>query len=197
MNWIPHPTILEGVRVKLAPLDRQHFEPLATCAANTAIWKELPIDGCNEDALLTNLREALLKRASGEEYPFIVIDKKSGNIYGSTRLFDLHPEHKKLEIGWTWYHPSYWGSGYNTECKLLLLQFCFEQLRVNRVQLKTRFTNTRSRAAILKIGAKEEGILRNDRVQHGIVKDTVIFSIINEEWPETKQRLIRILEEGG
>lgn len=193
MNWIPHPTILEGERVKLIPLDKQHFEPLAACAANAAIWKEMSIDGADEDALFTNLRAALLRRAAGEEYPFTIIDKQTNTIYGSTRLFDLHPDHKKLEIGWTWYHPTYWGNGYNTECKMLLLQFCFEQLQTNRVQLKTRLTNLRSRAAIKKIGAKEEGILRNDRVQQGIVKDTVVFSIINAEWPQTKQHLLALL----
>lgn len=193
MTWIPHPTTLEGERVKLVPLDRQHFEPLAACAAHPDIWKEMAIDGVDEDELLSSFRASLLRRAAGEEYPFTVIDKRTNKIYGSTRYFDIHAEHKKLEIGWTWYHPSYWGNGYNTECKLLLLQFCFEQLQANRVQLKTRITNLRSRAAILKIGAKQEGILRNDRVQNGVIKDTVVFSFIKEEWTETKLHLQSIL----
>ena len=182
--------------MKLVPLQLEHLPELAKVAQHRTIWEHLPLDGSDEKTLIGNLKTAILKRAYGEQYPFTVIDKTTGNIYGSTRLFELFPEHKKLEIGWTWYDPAYWGSGYNIECKLLLLTFCFETLGVNRVQLKTRNTNLRSQAAIKKIGAKLEGVLRKDRIMpNGEVRDTVMFSIINEEWDEVKANLQNLLTE--
>lgn len=190
MNWIQAPVILEGDRVRLVPLQQEHFPALAEVAKHRHIWDHLPLDGSDENTLLTNLRTAILKRGYGEQYPFTVIDKAANKIYGSTRLFEIYPEHKKLEVGWTWYDPAYWGSGYNIECKLLLLTYCFETLKTNRVQLKTRNTNLRSQAAIQKIGAKLEGVLRKDRIMpNGEVRDTVMFSIIDDEWEEVKANL--------
>ena len=101
MNWIKSPVILEGERVKLVPLHQDHFPALAEVARHRDIWHHLPLDGSDEHTLLTNLRTAILKRGYGEQYPFTVIDKISDKIYGSTRLFEIYPEHKKLEIGWT------------------------------------------------------------------------------------------------
>jgi N-acetyltransferase len=194
MTWIKHPLTLEGERVKLIPLQSEHFPELIRAAASKVIWEQLPFDGTNETDMLNNLKGAMLKRVSGEQYPFTVIDKASGKIYGSTRLFEIFPEHKKLEIGWTWYDPAFWGSGNNIECKYLLLQYCFETLGTNRVQLKTRNTNLRSMAAIKKIGAKFEGVLRKDRIMAtGEVRDTMMYSIIDDEWPEVKTRLEQMM----
>jgi len=194
MNWIKSPVILEGERVKLVPLHQDHFPALAEVARHRDIWHHLPLDGSDEHTLLTNLRTAILKRGYGEQYPFTVIDKSSDKIYGSTRLFEIYPEHKKLEIGWTWYDPAYWGSGYNIECKLLLLTYCFETLGTIRVQLKTRNTNLRSQAAIQKIGAKLEGVLRKDRIMpNGEVRDTVMYSIVDDEWEEVKANLKNLM----
>jgi len=196
MNWIQHPLRLEGERIILEPLQQNHLPLLTAIAKNKTIWEHLPLDGADEQTLIGNLKQAILKRSYGEQYPFVVVEKNTGNICGSTRLFELFPEHKKLEIGWTWYAPQYWGNGYNLECKLLLLTYCFETLGVQRVQLKTRTTNLRSRAAIVKLGAKQEGILRKDRIMPGsLVRDTVVFSIIDDEWPEAKTRLRRLMEE--
>lgn len=194
MSWIPHPVTLENECIKLAPLHPDHFPGLLQVAANKAIWKYLPLDGSDEAILTGNLKQAMLKRAYGEQYPFTAIDKRTNKVFGSTRLFEIFPEHKKLEIGWTWYDPAYWGSGCNIHCKLLLLRYCFETLGANRVQLKTRDTNLRSQAAILKIGAKFEGILRKDRIMPGgEVRDTMIFSIISEEWKDVKAKLEALL----
>ena len=193
-NWINHPLVLEGERVKLVPLHQDHFPELVAIAKRREIWEHLPIAGQEEKELVQTLGTALLKRAYGEQYPFTAIDKRTGNVFGSTRLFEIFPEHKKLEIGWTWYHPDYWGTGHNLECKLLLLTYCFETLRTNRVQLKTRDVNLRSQAAIRKIGAVQEGILRKDRVMpDGTVRDTVVFSILNDEWSRVKQHLQTII----
>ena len=195
MAWIKHPVTLTGERVKLIPLQTEHLSDLTVIARNRDIWEHLPLDGSNEKALISNLKEAILKRAYGEQYPFVVVDLQKDRIFGSTRLFEMYPEHKKLEIGWTWYDPAYWGSGLNTECKLLLLTYCFETLGVSRVQLKTRNTNLRSQAAIRKIGAKFEGILRKDRIMpNGEVRDTVLFSITDDDWEEVKSNLMNMID---
>lgn len=191
MNWIPHPTILENDKVKLVPLDNSHLDELIALGRQQIIWQHMSIDFSEPQKFLINLKSAMLMRASGEQYPFTVIDKATNKIIGSTRFHNIFPTDKKLEIGWTWYDPSYWGTGINTECKLLLLDFCFETLGTVRVQLQTNEKNLRSRAAIQKIGGKMEGILRKERImENGAYRNTVMFSLIDEEWPETKAMLV-------
>jgi RimJ/RimL family protein N-acetyltransferase len=190
MNWIPHPTILKGALTMLEPLAQAHFESLLRIGGQSEIWTHLPFNGTDAKKLEIELRSALLQRAQGLQYPFAILDRKTDTVIGSTRLFDLHPEHKKLEIGWTWYDPAWWGTGHNTDCKLLLFGFCFEVLQVNRIQLKTRDTNKRSQAAIQKAGGIFEGVLRCDRVMpDGAVRDTMVYSIIRDEWPLLKEQL--------
>lgn len=190
MNWIQHPVILEGTRVKLVPLEHKHFDELITMSVNKDIWEFLSIPGYEPDTLRTELRSALLKRINGEEYPFVIIDKLENKIIGCTRYMDMYPHHRKLEIGWTWYDKNYWATGYNTECKYLLLTHCFEVLKTIRVQLKTWDKNLRSRAAIQKIGGQFEGILRNERIRYtNEVRHTAVFSIIDSEWAQLKPML--------
>ncbi len=190
MNWISRPVILESKRVRLEPLAEKHFDELIIVSTPAEIWTHLSIEGYKADELRMGLKSALLKKISGEEYPFVIIDKTDNAIIGCTRYMDMMPEHRKLEIGWTWYTPAYWGTGYNIECKLLLLAYAFEELNTVRVQLKTSGKNLRSQAAIQKIGAKYEGTLRNARISaSGEIRDTAMFSIIDSEWPEVKQML--------
>ena len=190
MNWIKHPVTLTGTRVRLEPLTDGHTADLVRAGRDARIWAQLPIDGSDEQALRAELTSARAQRLAGTQYPFALIDIASGAAFGSTRLFDVFPQHRKLEIGWTWMQPEYWGGAWNAECKLLLLAYCFETLGAHRVQLKTRDTNLRSAAAIRKIGAQYEGCLRKDRVMPGgVVRDTLMFSIVDDEWPEVKQRL--------
>ncbi len=194
MFAIQHPVLLEGQRVRLMPLDNSHFAELVKVGSDPEIWQNMLIRGYDNDVLLTQLKSAVLKRASGEMYPFTIIDKVSNKIIGSTSLMNLFPEHMKLEIGWTWYDPEYWGTGYNTECKLLLLNYCFEKLKVVRVQFQTSEQNVRSRAAIQKIGGKQEGILRKERRKpDGSYRNTVMFSITDDEWAEVKMRLMGLV----
>jgi RimJ/RimL family protein N-acetyltransferase len=194
MFAIQHPVLLEGQRVRLMPLDNSHFAELVKVGSDPEIWQNMLIRGYDNDVLLTQLKSAVLKRASGEMYPFTIIDKVSNKIIGSTSLMNLFPEHMKLEIGWTWYDPEYWGTGYNTECKLLLLNYCFEKLKVVRVQFQTSEQNVRSRAAIQKIGGKQEGILRKERRKpDGSYRNTVMFSITDDEWAEVKMRLVGLI----
>ncbi len=189
MKAIAHPLILEGTRVKLVPLDNMYFDELVHNSRDPRIWEFLSIDG-SPDEILKALKSALLKRMNGEEYTFIIIDREKNKVIGCTRYMEISREFRKLEIGWTWYIPEYWGSGHNTECKYLLLKYAFEELDCIRVQLKTWDKNIRSRTAIQKIGAQFEGILRNERIRYdGMIRSTAMYSIIIEEWPAVKQML--------
>ncbi len=190
MSWIQHPVVLKGNKVRLVPLESGHFPDLVAAAKNERIWEHISINGANSDVIMAHLRSALLKRATGEQYAFTVIDKSTGSIIGSTLFHNIYPEHRKLEIGWTWYDPAYWRTGYNRECKLLLLQYAFEQLKAVRVQLQTDATNLRSRTAIEGIGGTFEGLLRKERIRaNGVFRTTAMFSIIDDEWPQVKQML--------
>ncbi len=190
MNWIQHPIILEGGMVRMVPLERSHFEELLQAGSAEEIWEFVSINGADRKRLLLHLESAVLKRANGEQYPFTVIDRASGKIIGSTMFHNMFPEHRKLEIGWTWYSPEYWRTGHNRECKLLLLTHCFEKLKTIRVQLVTDENNHRSRTAIIGIGATFEGILRNERIRaNGAYRNTAMYSIIDNEWPEVKALL--------
>lgn len=190
MSWIQHPVILEGERVKLVPLDSDHFPELLKVGKQEKIWEFISINGADEQVLLAHLRSALLKRATGEQYAFTVIDKLTNSIIGSTLFHNIYPVHRKLEIGWTWYDPAYWRTGYNVECKLLLFSYAFETLKTVRVQLQTDANNQRSRTAIEGIGAKMEGMMRKERIRaNGEFRTTVMYSIIDDEWPAVKQML--------
>lgn len=194
MPWIEHPVRLSGRLVRLEPLHESHFDALIKTGAEPAIWTHLPFDGSDGTKLYRELGNAMLQRAGGSQYPFTILRQADDAIIGSTRLFDIFPEHRKLEIGWTWYSPEVWGQGYNLEAKLLLLGYAFDTLQANRVQLKTRDTNTRSRAAIEKIGGIYEGTLRSDRVMpDGSVKNTVVYSIIREDWSAVREHLTRLV----
>lgn len=189
-DWIKYPTTLSGQTVDLISLDKEHFRDLHQLAAEKRIWEFYAIDGSNQAKLSEALHSAITEREKGSQYPFVVFHREHNKVIGSTRLLDLQPVHKKLEIGWTWLHPEYWASEVNLECKLLLLEFCFEDLGVIRVQLKTDENNTRSRKAIEKIGGKYEGVLRNEMLRdNGTKRNSAYYSIIDEEWKELKSRL--------
>ncbi len=198
MNWIQHPVILEGERVKLVPLDAAHFAALAKIALNPEIWEFISVKSDTEEKALNFLRSAVLKRPTGEQYPFAVIDKVTDRVIGHTMFHNIYAGHRKLEIGWTWYHPAYWRTGYNRECKLLLFTYAFETLKAIRVQLQTDELNLRSRTAIEGIGGKFEGIIRNDRIRDtGTFRNTAMYSVIESEWPEVKQMLTENLKQGS
>lgn len=190
MSWIQHPVILESERVKLVPLDSDHFPDLLKVGKQEKIWEFISINGADEQVLLAHLRSALLKRATGEQYAFTVIDKLTNKIIGSTLFHNIYPVHRKLEIGWTWYDPAYWRTGYNVECKQLLFTYAFETLKTVRVQLQTDANNQRSRTAIEGIGGVMEGMMRKERIRaNGEFRTTVMYSIIDDEWPAVKQML--------
>lgn len=194
MNFTDISINLEGNRVLLVPLEKTHFDKLIALAKDKRIWEHYAIDGSDSDKLNGALTAALKERESGNQFPFVIIEKRSNSIIGSTRFLDIQPLHKKLEIGWTWLHPDHWKTNVNTECKLLLLTYCFEQLKFRRVQFKTDELNIRSRKAIEKIGAKYEGILRNDMVrENGTNRNSAYYSIIESEWNQVKEKLLNHL----
>ena len=192
MNWIPQSTKLVGDIVELLPLQTEHFDELAALASEPAIWQYIPRDMSSRGKVLRTLTEAIDAREKGVQYPFVIYHKQGKKLAGATRLMNIEQEHRKLEIGWTWLHPDYWATAVNFECKLLLLTFCFEVLNACRVQLKTDENNIRSRTAILKTGAKFEGILRHDMIREdGTNRNTAYYSITDDEWPTAKENLQR------
>lgn len=193
-NWIKDGTYLSGKIVDLLPLQEEHFDELIALAAEQRIWEFIPVDCSTPEKYREVLKMALVEREKGTQYPFVIMHKPTGAIAGSTRLMDIQPAHKKLEIGWTWLHPNHWATATNPECKLLLLQFCFEELGAFRVQLKTDERNIRSRTAIGKIGAQFEGILRKDMLRpDGTHRNSAYFSIIDSEWPDAKNKIEQLI----
>jgi RimJ/RimL family protein N-acetyltransferase len=169
---------------------------LYAAASDKRLWELIPVD-CTIPGRFTEVyNTALMEREKGSQYPFVIMHKPSGKIIGSTRLFELYPDDKKLEIGWTWITVDYWGTTVNLECKFMLLHFCFEELGARRVQLKTDELNTRSRKAIEKIGASFEGVLRKDRIkENGESRSAAYYSILDSEWPGVKTDLLaKIME---
>lgn len=194
MNWIKHPVLLKGKKISLVPLAEVHFTDLVRLSQDNRIWQHYALDGSDAAKLGTSLENAIIERQAGKQYPFVLQSNETGKIIGSTRLLEIQAEHKKLEIGWTWLHPDYWGTGINTESKYLLLTFCFEELQARRVQLKTDENNMRSRKAIEKIGGQFEGILRNDMIRdNGTNRNSAYYSIIQSEWEKMKTHLLELL----
>ncbi|OPC32488.1 GNAT family N-acetyltransferase [Elizabethkingia miricola] len=189
-TWINHPVILQGTNINLVPLEEKHLEELYTAAADKELWALIPTDCSERDTFYKTYEFAISERTAGNQYPFVIIHKDTNKIIGSTRLFEIYPADKKLEIGWTWITKDYWGTTINLECKLLLLTYCFETLKTNRVQLKTKDTNFRSRKAIEKIGGIFEGILRKDKiVSDGTTRNAAYYSILDDEWEQAKIKI--------
>lgn len=195
MHWIKSSASLEGTFIKLIPLEEKHFDELEILAKDKRIWEFIPFDMSNAEKCYHVFSNALVEREKGTQFPFVILHKKEMKIIGSTRFMNMEPKHKKLEIGWTWLHPDYWATAVNLECKLLLLTFCFETLNAIRVQLKTDENNLRSQKAIEKIGARWEGLLRNDWIRHnGTIRNSVYYSIIDTEWENAKENLNKLLQ---
>jgi RimJ/RimL family protein N-acetyltransferase len=185
--------VLEGKVVRLEPLEERHRELVRPAAQHPEIFTVTTSAlGPLYDPYIDNDPT----RSDGvHDIAFAVFHKPAGRYVGMTRYLNIEEVHRKLEIGSTWYEPSVWAGAVNPECKLLLMQHAFETLRFNRVEYKTDIRNARSRAAILKLGAKQEGILRKHMIMaDGHVRDSVYFSVIDEEWPAVKAGLEKRLE---
>jgi RimJ/RimL family protein N-acetyltransferase len=178
------------MHVRLEPLSRNHCEALCAIGLDETIWKWFPAPVRTPGEMAAWIDSALAMQEAGTALPFAIVDVASGSVAGSTRYGNMEPAHRKLEIGWTWLTPGAQRTAINTEAKYLLLRYAFEQLDCVRVELKTDALNERSRAAILRIGAKYEGILRQHMITStGRRRDSVYFSVIDTEWPAVKAGL--------
>jgi N-acetyltransferase len=187
------PTILTGPTVTLIPLGESHREALRDAAElDQSIWKYFPLmfDGADEDFDLWFDR-ALKWQASSEHYPFAVIRRADTKVLGTTRFYDMAAIHKRLAIGSTWYIPEARGSLVNAEVRWLCLSHAFEIWQVNRVELITDPRNLASLAAMKLLGAVREGVIRSHLIyKDGRVRNSVLYSILREEWPLVRERLI-------
>jgi N-acetyltransferase len=182
-------TLLTGRWVQLEPLGDQHRQALRIAADDERIWVHT-LMVARGPAFDRWFDDALAQRSAGRQFPFAVRRRTDQAIVGSTSYLDPVAHHRRVEIGSTWYTPDVWSTQVNPECKLLLLAHAFEVLGMNRVSLCTDARNTRSQAAIEKLGAVKEGILRSHMVtQGGRIRDSVLYSIVIEDWPKVKARL--------
>lgn len=186
-------TQLEGKRIKLVPLEVEHTESLFCCSQSPDIWSNYPIKIQTIEDMSIFVRKALEARNHKEQYPFAVYDKELEEYVGSTRFLRISEENNNLNIGSTWYNPKVWRTRVNTETKYLMLKYAFESLNISRVEIITTTNNTTSQRAIERLGAVREGILR--KKYHGL--DYIIYSIIDSEWQDVKDRLEGYLGEVG
>ncbi len=184
------PVTLEGAVVRLEPLRESHFEALCEIGLEPELWQWTPFRVTNPEEMRAFIRAALDFQAAGSALPFVTIHKASGRVAGSTRFMNIDVPNRHLEIGSTWIGRDWRRTAVNTEAKYLMLRHAFDTLGAIRVELKTDALNQRSRTAILRIGAQEEGIFRSHMLTwSGRRRDSVWFSIIDSEWPGVKKDL--------
>jgi RimJ/RimL family protein N-acetyltransferase len=184
------PITLKGSRATLEPLGLEHEDGLRRAAADGELWRLWYTSVAAPDKMGAYVATALDMRERLGAMPFIVRESASGEIVGCTRYFNVDAANRRLEIGHTWYAKRAQRTAINTECKLLLLTHAFEKLRCIAVEFRTHWFNHASREAIARLGAKQDGVLRNHQLgPDGSYRDTVVFSIIESEWPAVKQHL--------
>jgi RimJ/RimL family protein N-acetyltransferase len=184
------PVTLLGMHVRLEPLAKAHLAGLAEVGLDQELWRWIPTPVRTREEMAAYIETALDEQVRGISLPFALLEQSTGRAIGSTRYGNIDRGHQRVEIGWTWVARAWQRTAVNTEAKYLLLRHAFETLGCLRVELKTDSLNARSRAAILRIGAREEGIFRNHMITaSGRIRHTVYFSIIDSEWPTVKARL--------
>ena len=191
------PTDLEGNFVRLEALEITHLDGLCEVGLDDELWRWTTTKALTRDDMRRYVETALEWRAAGTAIPFATVERKSARVIGSTRFANMDRANRRLEIGWTWVARPWQRTAANTEAKLLMLTHAFETLNCLRVEFKTDALNERSRKALGRIGATEEGTLRKHLItESGRVRDSVYFSILDSEWPEVKLRLAKRLRGG-
>jgi RimJ/RimL family protein N-acetyltransferase len=194
----PVPVTLEGMHVRLEPLAVRHLDGLRRAGEDDAVWTWLPFRPRTRAEYKAWLDAALASQSNGEQLPFATVDRASGAVVGSTRLYFVSPRDRRVEIGGTWLAPAAQRTPINTESKLLLLTHCFDSLGCVRVELKTDARNENSQRAIRRIGAKYEGVMRKHMLTRGGVhRDSVYFAIVDDDWPGVRLLLERMLARGA
>jgi len=182
--------ILEGGQVRLEPLTLEHHAALCEVGLDPELWQWIPYRATTAEEMLAYIQSALKDQAAGTAQPFATVERSTGRVIGSTRYMNIDVTNRRREIGATWIAKPWQRTAINTEAKYLMLRHAFETLDCIRVELKTDALNQKSRKAILRIGAKEEGTLRRHVVTWtGRVRDSVYFSVLDSEWPQVKAAL--------
>lgn len=181
---------LENDRVLLTPLEEKDYDILLPFSLNEPIlWEYSLLPANGESNLKSYLNAALEGRKASHSYPFLVFDKLKGEVAGSTRFYDYQEKHNTIQIGYTWYGKKFQRTGLNQNCKLLLLEFAFEKLKLDRVEFRADNNNKASIKAMKSIGCVEEGVLRSNCASPTGRRDSIILSILKSEWPQVKQNL--------
>lgn len=189
---------LNGRFISLEPMTIKHHSELCEIGLKNEIWRWSPEQISTPTAMKKYIETALDEQANGQSLPFVTREKSSNKIVGSTRFGNIDVKNRRAEIGWTWINPMWQRTYVNTEAKLLMLTQAFEVWNCIRVELKTDLLNEKSRNAIVRLGAKEEGIFRHHIIcQNGRLRDTVYFSILKSEWNSVKENLLRKLGRNG
>lgn len=187
--------MLEGRHVRLEPLEEHHLPGLWKAARDPRTWRWLSVSQpTSREAMAAWIASALDAARRGVEIPLVTALRHDRRVVGSTRFLALRPEHRSVEIGWTWLHPDVWASGVNVEAKLLMLGHAFDVWRCRRVELKTDALNERSRTAIEALGASFEGVHRKHMlVREDENRDTAWYAILDDDWPAVRDGLERRL----
>jgi RimJ/RimL family protein N-acetyltransferase len=197
-EMIVQPVTLTGEYVQLEPMLAAHTAGLAEVGLDEDLWKWIPVPVRTPEEMEAYVEAALEDQAHGKGLPFTIVERESGRVIGSTRYDNIARTHRRVEIGWTFVGLAWQRTAVNTECKYLLLRHAFETLGCIRVELKTDSLNEKSRKAILRIGAKEEGVFRNHMITaSGRIRHSVYFSVTDSEWPTVKRRLEEKLKSSG
>jgi N-acetyltransferase len=184
--------ILENEYVRLSPLQKSDFNLLLPFSINEPeLWEFSLLPGNGEENLSKYLELALEGRKNAHSYPFIVFDKRKNQIAGSTRFYDFQPVHNTVQLGYTWYGAEFQKTGLNRNCKLLMLTYAFETLKLDRVEFRADANNIKSIEAMKAIGCTPEGILRSNCSSPTGRRDSIVLSILANEWPAVKQQLIQ------
>jgi RimJ/RimL family protein N-acetyltransferase len=188
-RWVT-PVTLEGRIVRLEPLSLDHLDDLANVAFDGDLWRWTVVQPTDRAGLRSWMEAAIAAADAGAEQPFATVDQTTGRAIGSTRYMSIVPEHRRLEIGWTWVALSHQRTGANREAKLLQMTHAFEVLDANRVEFKTDSLNTKANPGLLGIGATYEGTFRNHMIMPGgRLRHSTYYSVTREEWPDVKARL--------
>ena len=192
------PITLEGAHVRLEPLSLDHHAALCEVGLDPELWRWTTADVRSPEDLRRYLQRALLDQREGHSLPFATIERATWKVVGSTRFGNIEPVHRRVEIGWTWIGRAWQRTAINTEAKLLMLRHAFDVWGAQRVEFKTNAMNYRSRTAIARLGAKEEGTLRKHMIsERGVPRDSVYFSIVDTEWADVRAGLEAKLRGGA
>ncbi|MFT6406791.1 MAG: RimJ/RimL family protein N-acetyltransferase [Arenicella sp.] len=192
---LAHDLTLSGEHASLEPMQLSHVSDLNAAAADGELWRLKVTSVPSEEGMLAFVEHALRQRDSDHELPFVVRRLSDNRVVGTTRYYHIKPEHRNFSIGFTWYSESAQRTGINSECKLMLLQHAFETAGCISVQWHTYHGNKRSQAALIRLGASFEGVLRNHMIlADGRIRDTHCFSMLDVEWPASKKHLLQRLK---